>query len=66
MYEELGRPEDAERAHLQVVEIVEKHLELHPDDARALYLGAGALTRVGTKEKAIEWATRALDTERAQ
>jgi adenylate cyclase len=66
MYEELGRSADAERTHRQVVEIVEKHLELHPDDARALYLGAGALTRVGTREKAIEWATRALDTEREE
>ena len=42
----------------------EKHLEMHPDDARALYLGAGALVEIGELEKARMWADRALDTDR--
>ena len=39
---------------------VEKHLELHPDDARALYLGATVLCRLGEPERGVEWASRAL------
>jgi tetratricopeptide (TPR) repeat protein len=66
MYTELDRPKDAEIADRRCVEIVEKHLELHPDDARALYLGAGSLIRTGDEKKAIDWATRALDTEREE
>jgi non-specific serine/threonine protein kinase len=39
---------------------IEKHLELHPDDARALYLGSGALIGVGEIERGLEWAERAV------
>ena len=66
MHTELDRPKDAEIADRRCVEIVEKHLELHPDDARALYLGAGSLLRTGDEKKAVDWATRALDTEREE
>ena len=37
---------------------------MHPDDARAMYLGAGALAAIGEIEKARAWAERALDTDR--
>jgi TolB-like protein len=40
--------------------IAEKHLELHPDDARACYLGAHALLGFHEKEKALEWNERAM------
>ena len=43
-----------------------KHLELHPDDARALYLGAGSLVELGELNKARVWADRALDTDRSE
>jgi adenylate cyclase len=43
--------------------IIEKHLELHPDDARALYLGAAGLFQVGQRERALEWARRALSVD---
>ncbi len=33
---------------------------MNPDDARAYYLGAGALLDMGEKEKSLEWANRAL------
>ena len=36
-----------------------KHLELNPDDARAVNLKAGALGHIGEKEEAIKWATKA-------
>ncbi|MHC4953032.1 MAG: protein kinase domain-containing protein [Planctomycetota bacterium] len=38
----------------------EKHLQLHPDDARALVLGAGALCHLGERSRSFEWAERAL------
>jgi serine/threonine protein kinase/Flp pilus assembly protein TadD len=37
-----------------------KHLELTPDDPRALYMGAMSLTALGESEKAREWNRRAL------
>jgi tetratricopeptide (TPR) repeat protein len=38
-------------------------LELHPDDARALYLGAAGLTNIGERQKALDWTRRALAIE---
>ncbi len=35
-------------------------MDLNPDDARALYLGAGALIEFGERERVLEWASRAL------
>ena len=35
-------------------------MKLDPDDARALYLGAVALSATGEKTKAREWAKRAV------
>ena len=55
----LGRTDDAEAAMAQGLQVVERHLELNPDDVRALYLGASALIQTGAREKALEWATRA-------
>jgi Flp pilus assembly protein TadD len=40
--------------------VAEKHLELNPDDARALYLGASALVQLGDRERGLEWAKRAF------
>lgn len=40
--------------------MAEKHLELHPDDAPALYLGAGNLVCSGERDRALEWVNRAL------
>jgi len=40
--------------------VVEKHLELNPDDARALNMGAIALIRLGQGERGLEWVRRAL------
>lgn len=37
VYSGLGRQADADDARRRTVERVEKHLELNPDDARALY-----------------------------
>jgi serine/threonine protein kinase/cytochrome c-type biogenesis protein CcmH/NrfG len=59
VYQELGRPEDARSARERGVELVEKHIDFHPDDARALYMGANGLVALGQKEKGLDWARRA-------
>ena len=56
----LGRTADAEGAVRRGLQVVEKHLELNPDDARALYLGAGALVMLGNRDRGLEWARRAF------
>jgi len=63
IYEGLGRRREAEAAARRGLKAAEKHLELHPDDARAYYLGAGALCLIGEKARAIEWAERALEID---
>jgi serine/threonine protein kinase/Flp pilus assembly protein TadD len=45
------------------LEIAKRHLELNPDDARAIYLSAHGLIELGEKEKGLEWANRALATD---
>ncbi len=55
----LHRMEEAKKTLVQGMQILERHLELNPDDSRALYLGGGALMQLGQREKALEWAARA-------
>jgi serine/threonine protein kinase/tetratricopeptide (TPR) repeat protein len=59
-YSGLGRRDEAMEAYRRCWQLAEKHLELHPDDARALYLGACALGRLGERTRSLEWAERAL------
>jgi serine/threonine protein kinase/Tfp pilus assembly protein PilF len=60
VYIGLGRKADAEQSYRHAWQRAEKHLELHPDDARALYLGANALTQLGERARSLDWARRAL------
>jgi adenylate cyclase len=60
MHERLG-DEEAERiALLRGLQTVERHLELNPDDQRALSLGSNVQLRIGSRERALEWARRAM------
>jgi serine/threonine protein kinase/tetratricopeptide (TPR) repeat protein len=59
LYDRLGRPEDARAARERGLALVEKHVDLHPDDARALYMGAIGLIALGEKDKGRDWARRA-------
>jgi serine/threonine protein kinase/Tfp pilus assembly protein PilF len=59
-YRGLGRIAEAEAAARRAFQMAEKHLELHPDDARALYLGAGNLADIGERDRALDWVQRAL------
>jgi adenylate cyclase len=62
-YRELGRGAESLEAARKTVANAERHLELHPDDARALYLGATALQQIGETGRAMDWAERALAAE---
>jgi TolB-like protein/cytochrome c-type biogenesis protein CcmH/NrfG len=55
----LGRHAEAKAAVRKGLQIAERHLELNPDDARALYLSATALLQLGERERALDWARRA-------
>ncbi|HDT14272.1 MAG TPA: tetratricopeptide repeat protein [Candidatus Aminicenantes bacterium] len=63
VYQELDRPEDARAVREKGVALVEKHVDLHPDDVRALYMGANGLIALGQKAKGLEWARRARRIE---
>ena len=55
-----GRKAEAQSAYGRAHRAAARHLELHPDDARALYLGANALCQLGERERSLEWAQLAL------
>jgi TolB-like protein/Tfp pilus assembly protein PilF len=60
IYDDLGRHETARQIRQSGIDIAERHLSLHPDDARALYMGASGLVAVGQNRRARERADRAL------
>jgi serine/threonine protein kinase/Flp pilus assembly protein TadD len=59
-YNSLGRKVEAITVRQRALKIIEKHLEFHPDDARALYMGASNLADLGQRERGMEWAKMAL------
>ena len=59
-YVSLDRKDDALATRRKSVELVDKRLIRHPDDSRALYLGAACLSTLGDGTKARSWAKRAL------
>ena len=67
IYQSLGRPEEAHHAAQRGVEKAERHLELNPDDTRALNLGIGGFASLGQRDKVREWVDRtlALDSDNA-
>jgi TolB-like protein/Flp pilus assembly protein TadD len=61
--EAMGRKVEANSASRRALPILEQHLELNPDDARAWYSGATELSRLGEREKALQWVNRALELD---
>ena len=59
-YEDLGMTDEMLKANQRALMVFRKHLELNPDDSRALYLGAGSLLRANENEEASEWVERAI------
>ncbi len=60
VYHGLGREAEAAATEQRALQLTERHIEIHPDDPRALYLGAGILARMGDHVKSSDWARRAL------
>jgi serine/threonine protein kinase/Flp pilus assembly protein TadD len=56
----LGRKEEAKAADLRGLQVVEKHVQMHPDDSRALLFGATQHLQAGNRDKCLEWVSRAL------
>ncbi len=55
----LGRRDEAKAVLRRGLQVAERHLELNPDDARALYLAGGALMQLGERARALDWVGRA-------
>ncbi len=51
---------DSLAAYRRALRVIEQHVELNPDDSRAVTMGAGALCRLGELQRGLEWAERAL------
>ncbi len=60
VYRSLGRDEEAEAANRRGLKVLERHLQLNPDDVQALVIGAASLVDVGERERGLEWANNAL------
>lgn len=58
-----GHVEEAKAEAIEAIDVVEKHLEWHPDDVRALHLGAGSLIILGQVDRALRWLRRALEID---
>ena len=43
--------------------VLERHLRLNPDDARAYHLGAGTLVALGEVDRAKRWLHRAIEID---
>lgn len=62
-YASMGRDAEAETAYVNALHIIERHVDLHPDDARAITFGAVAYCRLGKPVRGLEWAQRALEAD---
>ena len=56
----LGRTDEARDVSRATIARAERYVAAHPEDARALYLGAAALVVLGDRERCLDWAARAL------
>ena len=61
--EALGRHAEALVAYREALAVVEKHMALNPDDARAATMRAVSLCRIGEKEEGLRWAQAALEID---
>ena len=62
-YNSLGRRDEFNDASRRALDRIEKEIALRPDNARAMGFGATVLAYLGEKERAKEWASRALTIE---
>jgi Flp pilus assembly protein TadD len=58
-----GRIHEATKASNRAVKAIEKWLDINPEDARALNLGATIWSNLGETDKALEWARHSLEID---
>ncbi len=58
--EALDRNEEGLEARGRALSVIQQHLDLHPDDVRALYLGAMDHIQLGDPDSGREWLERAF------
>jgi non-specific serine/threonine protein kinase len=63
VYAGMGHDAEAQATCRLAIQATQRHLELHPEDPRAHYLGAVAWCRLGEMGRGVEWARRALSIE---
>ncbi len=59
-YSAMGQANAADSAYRRALPVIERHLALNPDDARAITMGAVSFSRIGDRARGLEWAERAL------
>ena len=59
-WEGMGRSVEAARAHRLALERIDRHLQLYPNDVRAIYMGGISWTRLGDSVRGLQWVERAL------
>ena len=57
------RDAEARQAYQQCLRRIENHLQLNPDDVRAVYMKSGSLAGLGEPAQALEWSDRALSMD---
>ncbi len=58
-----GHVDQARAEAREALEVLERHLRMNPDDARAHHLGAGTLVVLGEVERAKRWLHRAIEID---
>jgi adenylate cyclase len=56
----IGEHERRREAALRSVELIDRQLEMYPDDIRALHFGASANANIGRRERSLELIQRAM------
>jgi adenylate cyclase len=59
----LNRKAEARMTFQECLQKIENHLQLNPDDVRAVYMKAGAFLGLGEHAQALEWSDRALSMD---
>lgn len=62
-YDDLHMEDERKKANINALKVTREHLELNPDDPRALYLGAGNLIQTGELEEALLWVEKAVSID---
>jgi tetratricopeptide (TPR) repeat protein len=57
--EALGRHDEARAAYAAALAVLERHMDLNPDDARAATMRAVSLCRLGRREEGLRWGDQA-------